>query len=379
MNDLLDQQRPRVLHVLEATLGGTRQYIDNIIEASPQGTMGLAFATERADSRWPATLANAQKASWQTWTLPMSREVRPSDDYRAVVALRSIIRAFRPTVIHCHSAKAGGVGRLAALAARVPCRVLYSPHSLPTNVSTAYRFIEKALSLFTTQFVAVSSSEADEVAAMGLAKRERIAVVSPCISGNDWISVDRVVARAQMRLPLNSTVITAVGRLTEQKNPLQFADVIAQLVPRYPHLIGIWVGEGELRGAFEKRCRELGLANSIQITGWTDRVATYIAASDLVISNSRYESFGYCVAEAMAMERPVVATSVTGTRDVMDAELERAMFAFGDVRGAVELIESILEDRDLRETLVSSGLRRVRTRYSPTVMASALNHIYKSR
>ena len=92
-------RRPlRVTHLLEATLGGTRQYLDNIVSATRDlpMRMGLIYATERSDEGFEQTLGRMSDAGWETWKVEMHRAIRPFSDLRAMTEVRRVLREQRP-------------------------------------------------------------------------------------------------------------------------------------------------------------------------------------------------------------------------------------------------------------------------------------------
>lgn len=369
-------RRVRVLHILEATLGGTRQYLRDIIAADPAGEHGLIYATERADSGWAATEDAARAAGWMLWNVPMLRAVRPAADARALIAVRGIIQRFRPDVVHCHSSKAGALGRLAAAAVVRKPRVLYSPHALATRISRMYEYIERGLRLFTDGYVAVSPSEARDIAFYGLAPLEKIAVISPAISAATWRPLARDEARERLGIAERGAVIGAVGRLTPQKDPLAFVRLIKRLRERGADVRGRWIGDGELRHAFLQAVKGNGLEEYISLQGWTTQVPLQVAALDVLVSTSRYESFGYVVPEALSMRRPVVAANVSGICDVLDGELAENLYLPDDVDAAADRIVDLLSDPAEYERTADLGARRVAQRYLPGVMRARLDDVY---
>jgi glycosyltransferase involved in cell wall biosynthesis len=80
------------------------------------------------------------------------------------------------------------------------------------------------------------------------------------------------------------------------------------------------------------------------VTGWLEDVRPYVAASNVFVSTSRYESFGYVTAEACAMERPVVATKITGTVDVVRRDMDEQLFPLGDLDAATSRVARFLGD-----------------------------------
>ena len=112
------------------------------------------------------------------------------------------------------------------------------------------------------------------------------------------------------------------------------------------------------------------------MTGWRNDVRPWIAAADLLLSTSEYESFGYMVAEALAMERPVVATDVTGTCDIMNAELAPFLFPPGDTTRAAELIGGLLRSPGLSARCGRIGREKVAERFGSAAMRNSLDVLY---
>src|SRR5207244_6075235 len=108
----------------------------------------------------------------------------PYADLRSLVQLRRIVRSFRPDIVHTHTAKAGALGRIAALTARRPRPVLvhtYHGHVLEgyfgPGMTAAYGSIERGLARFTDKLIGVSQATVDDLVRLGISERQRFAVV----------------------------------------------------------------------------------------------------------------------------------------------------------------------------------------------------------
>lgn len=369
----------RVLHVLEATLGGTRRYLDDLAVALAAVPIeqGLVYGTSRADSGFGDLLAKLERSDWFLAAAPvMRRPVSPADDLAAVAIVRRAIRQFRPTIVHAHSAKGGAIGRLAALTlGRAAPPVVYSPHALPSRLGAGYMIAERALARATRRFIAVSDSERSQIVSEGICSAARVDVVYPRIDAQYFAPRDGRAARDALALAVGPIVI-GIGRLAPQKDPLQFVKTIAKVRERYPETVGIWVGDGELREATQTAAGALGLGDNFRIAGWTNDVRPYIAACDVLLSTSRYESFGYVIPETFAMERAVVAARVMGVVDVLDVGREEMLFEPGRSDDAALLIGRMIGDGGLRTALARAGRQSVIERFSTAAMSAALRASY---
>jgi glycosyltransferase involved in cell wall biosynthesis len=373
------RRRAHVLHVIEATLGGSMRYVDTVISttAGLPFQFSLAYATLRATPALEVALQKARACGWQTFQIEMTRNIAPRQDLRSAIDLVKLYHQLRPDIVHCHSSKAGALGRVASLCSPFHRpRLIYTPHAVAARLGKQYLFAERALVPLTTRMVAVSDSEADELMALKLTSPGKFNVVHPVVDCDYFNVWERSQARLALGLPQDIPVIVAVGRMTAQKAPLAFLPILKKVIAEFPQARGIWVGDGELKEKFFEAARQQGLEDKVTVTGWRNDVRPWIAAADLLLSTSEYESFGYMVAEALAMERPVVATNVTGTCDIMNAELAPFLFPPGDTTRAAELIGGLLRSPGLSARCGRVGREKVAERFGSAAMRNSLDVLY---
>jgi glycosyltransferase involved in cell wall biosynthesis len=375
----VDSKPLRVLHVLEATLGGTLRYMENIAEAT-EGlglVSGFAYGTARADSRLKPFLECISTRGWSSYPVDMARQVQPLHDLKACFRLRQVIAHFTPDIIHCHSSKAGALGRVAVFLKRDrPARV-YSPHALAAPLGSIYLKIEKLLSKSTDRFVAVSDSERREIINFSLARESSVSVVYPSVDSGYFQPMSRNVAR--QILGFGSTpLVLAIGRLTPQKDPASFLRIIKSVHDQQPDVRAIWVGSGEGEREFHDQVRAANMEQVVRLVPWQNDVRTYIAAADVFLSTSRFESFGYVTAEALAMTRPVVASDVTGTLDIMSDRFTEWLYPQSRADLAADLVLRLLRDPLAAVAIGNLGRREVERRFSTERMRDSLIGAYHS-
>jgi glycosyltransferase involved in cell wall biosynthesis len=372
------EEKPiRVLHVLEATLGGTLRYLENIAVATKGSRVvfGLAYGSARADSRLHPLLERAEKMGWMTFPIDMRREIGPRSDLAAFVKLRSVIDLFRPDILHCHSSKGGALGRAAgSLRLRTPVR-LYTPNALAAPLGLKYLKIEKMLARYTDGFIAVSDSERAEIVGWSLAEESAVDVVYPLIDAGHFKPQVRSQARELLGLEPGPLVL-GVGRLTIQKDPGSFLSIIERLLLRLPNLQAIWLGSGEGERDFRERVERGNLQNVVRLVSWQHDIRSYLAAADVLLSTSVFESFGYMVAEALSMELPVVATDITGTCDIMRGHLREWLYSVKDYDHAVKLLSELLQDVRKASEVGRLGRSEVKRRFTAELMRGALLESY---
>jgi glycosyltransferase involved in cell wall biosynthesis len=368
----------RVLQVMEATLGGTRRYLEDVVQAlGPGSNHGLVYSLDRADAAFLSLLDALRAQDWELFEVPMRREIEPLHDARCALELQRIYERFRPDVVHAHSSKAGGLTRIATVGMRRRPGIVYTPNSIAANVSWIYGVLEKILAQRADLIIAVTVSERDELERLKLLPAERIHIAVPTVSSERFAPQDRDAARRALGLG-DEPLVVGIGRLTAQKDPLSFVDLIARIRTLVPNVHAIWVGDGELRAAVTQRIGELDLAARVRITGWLEDVRPYIAAANLFVSTSRYESFGYVTAEALAMERPAVATRITGTVDVVTNDTAAQLFPLDDLATATSLATRFLTDPAFAAAVAQRGREYVNRAFSVEETRRGLEAAYRA-
>jgi glycosyltransferase involved in cell wall biosynthesis len=369
---------PRVLHVVEATLGGVRAVLEAIFSVTAGYENGLIYSLERADEQFPDFLSRLRRAGWSLFEVPMMRSINPRADLHALRLIRRVIVDYRPAIVHCHSSKAGALGRIAncGLAGK-RARALYSPHALALRLGPQYRVIEWLLGRAVTDgIVAVSDSERSEIESSRVVRADRIHVVPPAIDGDAFCPQDSRKARLRLDLPPNGPLVLGIGRLTYQKDPESFIHIIASARREFPDLRAIWVGEGELRGRIEELAKELGIYDILRLVGWQSDVRPFLGAADVILNCSRYESFGIATAEGLAMGIPFVATRVTGFVDLIQDGFSGLLFPVGDKAAGHDALVHLLNNPAKGRAMGMAGREFIIRAFSRATMHQSLAGIY---
>jgi glycosyltransferase involved in cell wall biosynthesis len=253
----------------------------------------------------------------------LGREVLPWRDLRALVGLYRLMRSFRPHIVHTHTAKAGMLGRLAARAAGVPVVVhTFHGHVLRGyfgSLTTAfYRTVERWLGASSDVLVAVSDAVKRDLVALGIAPDAKIRVIPLGLDLEPLaLALPRGSLRGEAGVAENAPLVGIVGRLAPIKDVATFLRAAAEVRAAIPTARFAVVGDGEERGRLEAERARLGLADSVFFHGWRRDMAAVYGDLDVVVNCSRNEGTPVALIEALAAARPVVATRVGGTPDLL--------------------------------------------------------------
>jgi glycosyltransferase involved in cell wall biosynthesis len=317
----------------------------------------------------------------------MHREVSPVYDPIAVTRLVGEIRRVRPHILHTHTAKAGAVGRAAALLAgdaRPPVIV----HTYHGHVLTGYfdplrtqffRETERALARHTDRLVAVGPEVRDDLVELGVAPPEKFSVIRLGIDLESRVlTVDR---RAEFRhlfgIPEDRFVVGWIGRMTAIKRVPDILAAFKVLRDRGIDATLCLVGDGPDRDAIEQLASDLGIVRDVLLVGYQRDVAPYYAFFDALLLPSANEGTPVVAIEALAAGRPVVATRVGGVPDVVDDNESGFLVEVGDIEALADRLEQLARDPALRARLGATGRERVVPRYRVERLVDDIDELYR--
>ena len=371
----------RVLHVMEATIGGTRRHlVDTAFGQLEAGLeVELAVATAR-DPDFPADLERLEARGARVTRVSMVRSLRPASDYSAYRVLRRLIADRRPDVVHTHASKAGVLGRRASCSVGVGARV-HTPHAFAFLFGALFgpakralfRQIEVQLARRTDRMIAVSPSEAETFRSSGVVDPDRVRIVPNGIDPAPFTDASPLDL-SSLGVDPKRPVAAVIGLIYAAKGQDLALEALTR--PGVEDLQLLVVGPGDT-AELEEQARRLGVVDRVRFTGVRRDVPAILAAVDMLLLPSRWEGMPYVILEAMASSRAVVATPVDWARDlvlpgetgVIAAEISAAAIAEG-------LAEVCSLGAEGRARMGAAGRERVMSGYTATRMVEGLLEVY---
>jgi len=319
----------------------------------------------------------------------LQREISPFRDLLAIVRLARIIRRVRPHILHTHTAKAGAVGRIAAMLAgeaRPPIIVhTFHGHVLRGYFgalrSRGFSLLERWLARSTTCLVAVSPQVRDDLVRLGVAPADKFAVVRLGIELGDRVRSKRdgrEETRRVLGIPPDAFTVGWIGRMTGVKRTDDVLLAFRSLRERGVAARLCLVGDGPDRDQVERRAHELGVMRDTLFLGYQNDVAQYFAAFDAFMLPSANEGTPVTTIEALAAGTPVVATRVGGVPDVVRDGEDGFLVDPGDVDELAERLAALAHDPALRKRMGAAGRERVLPRYAVERLVDDVDRLYRS-
>jgi len=326
----------------------------------------------------------------------MYREINIVKDRKAYREIKNIIKDFKPDVVHTHAAKAGALGRLAAVEMNVPV-VMHTFHGhvfhsyfspLKTRI---FLEIERYLARRSTCIVAISQRQKKELGLIyKVAPMDKIEVV-PLGFDLSPFTEDQIHKRQLFRneymLDPEEIAISIVGRLVPIKNHRLFIDAIKILQENTSRKIRAFiVGDGEERRNVESYATLQGLdwvdykseqrKALLTFTSWRKDIDVVNAGSDIIALTSNNEGTPVSLIEAQAAGKPVVTTRVGGITDVVIPGETAFVSAKGNATKLARNLFLLVEDDERRAAMSRRGAEFVLEKFSYRRLVSDTAALY---
>jgi glycosyltransferase involved in cell wall biosynthesis len=373
-------ERIRVLHVITTTIGGAGEHV-------------LLLAKSLDKSKFDVTVAfgpgmpldaEFEAARLRVVRLPLNRSASLGSA-AAGLGLTRLMRKERFDIVHTHTSVAGAVGRVAA---RISGRhiVVHMLHALAghDNVPIVQRsllnLVERVLDLLTDHYIGGSDAIVRNAIAKGIARKEKVSRIYYALDVErfDQNREGGLAWRDRMGIPANAPLVGFVGRLERQKGVEDFLLAAAVCAETLSDVRFVIVGDGPLRSKLIQQTSKLGLQDRVTFVGWLTDIPPLMRAIEVLMVPSRWEAFGIVNLEAMAAQKPIVATNVEGIPEVVEHGRSGFLVEPGDVPALAKATLQLLEDPNLRAEFGVNGRRRLEQHFSPAQMVSAHEELYSA-
>ena len=231
----------------------------------------------------------------------------------------------------------------------------------------------------------LSSRVVDRLIAVGFEQRRRLQAcyrLPESRIGTVWngLRLERLEPDAAFRSQLGTgdrLLVGTIAKLIEQKGLDDLLTVARQCRDAGQRMQFVIVGDGPLRPMLEQRRRELGLDDTVVITGWIQNAAARVLPSfDVFFQPSRWEAMSIAILEAMANAKPIVATTVGDNAHVLEDGVTGLLVESGNIPSMVSALTRAANP-DLRHTLGRAALARYTEKFTLEHMVHAYEDVYR--
>lgn len=378
----------KIVHVITRLIVGGAQE-NTLLSCEGQHDLGHDVTLITGPSIGPegSLMQRAESHGYKVETIDaMRRAILPVKDFRTYRWLVQRLRELKPDIVHTHSSKAGIIGRWAAHRANVPA-VIHTIHGLAFTASTSrwvnsiYRLLEKQAAPITTKIVCVADAMRDQSLAAGIGRPEQYVTVHSGMDVRPFIDppVPRNEVRQALGLKEDHIAVGTIARLFYMKGHEDILQIAPALCATFPQLRWLWIGDGLLRGEFERQIAAMGLQDRFILTGLVPpaRIPELTNAMDILVHPSRREGLARALPQGALAGKPVVTYDVDGNKEALiEGETGFALPPF-DVAKLSQVLAMLINDRARRESMGRKGREYALARFDTRVMVEGLENVYR--
>ena len=317
--------------------------------------------------------------------IPMSYRINPIMDILSLLLMTWYFRKERFHLVHTHTAKAGIIGRISARLAGIPV-VIHSYHGIPFYegqnklLKYIYSKIEQLIGRITDMAFSQNQGDIDELVFNHVLPQEKILYEGNGVDIEklDALRSDANVHKLRRQLAIDEcvTVIGCFARLEPVKGHTFLLNAFEKLLRVRPDVVCLIAGDGPLRRDLESLAQKLRIHQNLRFLGWIDDIQPLHALIDILVLPSQKEGIPRTVMEAMTASKPVVATNVPGTREIVIHQHTGILVPYGDEQAMCDALLAIVKDKEKANRYGKNGREQIEGEFDERLVIKRILKAY---
>ncbi|NLW39124.1 MAG: glycosyltransferase family 4 protein [Peptococcaceae bacterium] len=384
--------KTKILHIVTLSeIGGVQKIVYHLAAESDRNAFDITVACAPGGE----LVGWLRDIEIKVITIPqLKRNISLFHDLFAFWKLYLLLRKGSYDIVHCHSSKAGILGRLAARLAGVP-KIYFTAHGWSINeyqslpVRYLYTLVEKIAGAISTKIICVSRDCLLNGLKLKIASQKKFVLI---YNGLPEPEQRNNLLRKELNIGKEDLIFGMVARLAAPKDAMFFLKLAEHMINNRESFVGktkdktgfrnkiyfVLIGDGPQRAACQAFIKDKGLTGHVFLLGTRENAAELIHDFDVFTLFSRWEGLPLTVIEAMLAGRPVVASDIGGVGELVVHGETGYLIKQGNLAEAVEVSWKLAENKELRLSMGEAGRRRALEHYSLKTMVEKYRELYLS-
>lgn len=301
----------------------------------------------------------------------LKREIALTHDVLGFWEIKKQLKQLKPDIVHCHSSKAGLLGRLAAKSLNLS--VVFTVHGwaftegISPKKQKIYAMLEKFLINFSDHIITVSEFDRIYGFNFGVGSPDKVTTIHNGIPIQD-LQTKKVKQGDQ------PCKVIMVARFDDQKDQITLIQALGLLENK--NWVMEFIGSGPTLEYCKQKVNKLGLENKIKFLGQQRNVKDFLNESDIFVLSTNYEGFPLTILEAMRAKLPVIATDVGGNNESIIDKETGFLTKKNDVHDLSKALSTLIDDRGLALNMGECGYNRFIENFTHDLMLKKILKIY---
>lgn len=362
----------RICHISESTSGGVLTHLKQLAKNLDPEKYDQTFILSSLKN--PVLKNNTDFYKHELYIVDMRRNIHPIQDLISLWKVYHILKRNKYDIIHCHSSKAGVIGRVASQITGSAATV-YTPHAFSFHPhqhrfkNSLFKLIERLMAGFTDKIICVSEGEKLIAKEAHISKENKLIVIKNGVNLPQYKPYQHSFGNDKIGR------IGFVGRLSKQKNPKLLLDALANLEDL--EIKAFIMGNGDLKQELVEHAKKLNIEHKLSFLGEVDNVSEVLQSCCVYVCTSLWESMPYSILEAISVGVPVIAPDISGVRDIIIDYETGLLFEENNAIQLAERLSRLLTDDSLRYKLSCNAKEKLLTEYNLEKMITCHEELYE--
>ncbi|MGB9857720.1 MAG: glycosyltransferase family 4 protein [Dictyoglomaceae bacterium] len=280
--------------------------------------------------------------------------------------LRSIIKEFKPNIIHVHSAHEL-VYIVRKISSKIP--VIFTCHGYATSLPSIDYFLSAFINnRWGDKVICVSDYDKKLLIKMGLSEKKIVLIHN---------GISEVLEVKDLPIKINGFIIGTIARLAKSKGINYLISAFSILEKKYNNIKLVIIGDGEERENLERLAKKLKVENKVYFLGSIPNARYYIKNFQIFVLPSLFEFLSISILEALSSKVPVIATRVGGTPEIIKNGDSGILVPPKDSKALAVAIERLINNKNLRIKLAEQGYKRFLEEFTLEKMVEKTDRVYE--
>ncbi len=376
--------KKKVMYVVRPVEGGIREHLKVLIQYFKPSYDLVVVCPFRG-----VLIESFQGAGARIIPLEIREKLNPFRDFHQALCLARIIQKEKPDIIHLHGFKAGFLGRLSSLGfSKIPVVLtVHNYYAYPEKSLIPFYFFkksEKLLSRRVSRIITVSDALKDNLThTMGICDEK----ITRIYNGIDYVRFqdngkkDREEKndsyKVRLGIPPGVPLIGTAARMAPQKGLGIFLEAANIIIREGRSCLFLLAGDGPMKQELENRAKDLNLEERVIFPGKVEDIVGFLSCLDLFVLPSLSEGLSITLLEALAAEKPVVASRVGGVSEIVIDGITGGLVPPGDPVSLASKVIEFLDNPKQSKIMAIQGSQRVKDYFNLQDMVKRTDDLYK--
>ncbi len=296
-------------------------------------------------------------------------------DPRGVYKLAKVLQQEKVSILCTHGYKPNILGCIAVKIAGIKTIAISRGWTWESPKIKLYEWLDRFFLRVADHVVAVSEGQQKKILQCGLPSR-KVSVIHNAINLDDKIFSDRHPVREELGIPQDSFLVVSAGRLSPEKNYSAMIAVAKRVVAENTSIYFAIFGEGFLRSKLEQQRDAAGLNGRLFFPGFREDIHNAFYSMDVFMLPSLTEGLPNVALEAFAARKPIVASAVGGTPEIVQHGISGFLAAPDDIVGMAESILRLAGNAGLRKRMGEAGYQYAATNFGFEAQTKKYEELY---